>query len=179
MAVTSPPPTNCDTARPSLRAARRDAGGLASLRNGQAAGHCDLTRIARKRLFFASQRRVSGNRKVENTMNYSNREPCTDSLRASLLRSRDWRRRLKAKFPDDKRISRAAETLDRIAGETDNLTQEEWDSLSRHYDCSSGVWAESVSQAARDVEFRYDVRTFHGFINNLIGILSEQNVATN
>jgi hypothetical protein len=86
---------------------------------------------------------------------------------------------LKAKFPNDPRISRAAETLARIAGETDNLTEEEWASLSRHYDCSSSVWAESVSQAARDVEFRHDVRTFHAFINNLIGILSEQNVATN
>ncbi len=86
---------------------------------------------------------------------------------------------MKAKFPSDPRISRAAETLDRIAGEVNQLTDEEWTTLSRFYDWSSGVWAESVSQAARDVEFRRDVRTFHGFVNNLIGILSEQNVATN
>jgi hypothetical protein len=86
---------------------------------------------------------------------------------------------LKAKFPNDPRISRAAETLDRIAGETDSLTYEEWTTLSPFYDWSSGVWAESVSEAARDVEFRHDVRTFHAFVNNLIGILSEQNVATN
>jgi len=116
-------------------------------------------------------------RKVEKMTN-SNKQSCEDSLRTSLLRSRDWRRRLKAKFPNDQRISRAAETLDRIAGETDSLTDEEWDTLSPFYDWSSGAWAESVSQAARNVEFRHDVRTFHGFINNLIGILSEQNVSS-
>jgi hypothetical protein len=87
-------------------------------------------------------------------MNINDKQSCSDSLCASLLRTRDWRRSLKTKFPNDPRISRAAETLGRIAGETNDLTDEEWSTLSQFYNWSSGVWMEAVSQAARRVEFR-------------------------
>jgi hypothetical protein len=107
----------------------------------------------------------------------SNKQACSDSLATSLLRTRDWRRVMQAKFPNDPRNEAAALTLNRIAGETNNLTDEEWEFLKLHYDWSSGAWADSVSLASRRMEFRHDVRTFHAFINQLIGILSEQTVA--
>jgi hypothetical protein len=110
-------------------------------------------------------------------MTDSKKEACSYSLATSLLRTRDWRGVMKVKFPDDPRNEKARLTLDRIAGETDNLTDEEWASLKPHYDWSSGRWADAISLASRRVEFRHEVRTFHSFVSQLIGILSEQNVA--
>jgi hypothetical protein len=117
------------------------------------------------------------NSKSENIMSNSNKEACSYSLSTSLSRTCEWRGTMKVKFPNDPRNEKAQATLARIAGETDNLTSEEWDSLKDHYDWSSGVWADAISLASRRVEFRHDVRTFHEFVNQLIGILSEQNAA--
>jgi hypothetical protein len=72
-------------------------------------------------------------------MTDSNKEACSYSLATSVLRTRDWRNVMKVKFPNDPRNEKAAITLNRIAGETDNLTDEEWAFLKLHYDWSSGL----------------------------------------
>jgi hypothetical protein len=114
--------------------------------------------------------------KVEAQM-INSKQSCSDSLAASIMRTRDWRRGLKAKYPNDSRLGRAAETLDKLAGETHDLTDEQWTALQPFYNWSSGTWSDAVSLAGRRVEFQHNVRTFSAFVNQLIGILSEQNVA--
>jgi hypothetical protein len=108
----------------------------------------------------------------------NSKQNCIDSLSASLTRTANWRRALQAKYSNDPRNGRAAQTLDNLAGETNDLTDEAWSELKPFYSSSSGKWSDAVSQASRRVEFQRNVRTFPAFVNNLVGILSEQN-ATN
>jgi hypothetical protein len=107
----------------------------------------------------------------------NSKQSCSDSLSASLMRTRNWRRGLQAKYQNDTRLGQAVETLNRLAGETKDLTDEQWQALAPHYYWSSGTWADAVSMASRRVEFQHNVRTFSAFVNQLIDILSEQNVA--
>jgi hypothetical protein len=107
----------------------------------------------------------------------SNKQSCSDSLSASLTRTRDWRRSLQAKFLNDPRLGRSVDALEKLAGETNDLTDEQWLALSPFFDWSSGTWADAVSMASRHVGFQRNIRTFPAFIDNLVGILSEQNVA--
>jgi hypothetical protein len=72
-------------------------------------------------------------------------QSCTDSLSASLIRTRDWRRGLKAKYPNDPRLGKAAETLDKLAGQTNELSDEAWTAICPFYNWSSGTWADAVS----------------------------------
>jgi predicted aminopeptidase len=102
------------------------------------------------------------------------KQACTDSLASVLFRTRDWRLGLKGRYPDDPRLGKAAETLDRLAGETDQLSDEAWQVLAEYYNWSSAYWANSVSHAARRVEYSREVRTFSGFVNQLIAILRVQ-----
>jgi hypothetical protein len=109
---------------------------------------------------------------VKITMN--DKQSCEDSLYGSLTRTAVWRRRLLAKYPQDTRNGRAAETLEKIAGETNDLTDAQWEKLSKSYNWSSGIWADAVSLASRHVEFQRNVRTFPSFVDNLISILAEE-----
>jgi hypothetical protein len=107
----------------------------------------------------------------------NSKQSCEDSLCGSLTRTASWRRGLQAKYPGDGRNGKAAETLEKLAGETNDLTDAQWEKLSKDYNWSSATWADAVSLASRHVEFQRNVRTFPAFVNDLIGILSEQNPA--
>jgi hypothetical protein len=100
---------------------------------------------------------------------------CITDLSASLRRTAGWRRELQKKYSDH-RNQQAAETLDKLAGETNDLTDEAWLELKPYYNWASGTWSEAVSLAARHVEFR-SVRTFPDFVNRLVDILSQDSVA--
>jgi hypothetical protein len=107
-------------------------------------------------------------------MTINNKQSCIDNLCGSLTRTAIWRRGLQAKYPNDPRNGRAAETLEKIAGETNDLTDEAWSALSQFYSWSSVTWADAVSLASRHVEFQRNVRTFPAFVSNLVNILSGQ-----
>jgi predicted aminopeptidase len=110
-----------------------------------------------------------------NEMN--SKQSCSDNLCGSLTRTAVWRRGLQAKYANDPRNGKAAATLERLAAETNDLTDEQWTALKPYFNWSSGPWADAVSLASRHVEFQRNVRTFSAYINQLIGILSEQNAA--
>jgi hypothetical protein len=105
----------------------------------------------------------------------NSKQNCITDLSASLRRTASWRRELQNKF-NDPRNGRAAETLNKLAGETNGLTDEAWSELKQFYNWSSGTWSDAVSQASRHVEFR-NVQAFPDFVNRLVGILSPQSVA--
>jgi hypothetical protein len=103
----------------------------------------------------------------------TSKQNCIDDLCASITRSAAWRRALQTKF-NDPRNGRAADKLDQLAGETNDLSDEAWSELKPHYNWASGKWSEAVSQVSRQVEFRA-VNSLPAFVSALVGILSEQN----
>ena len=110
-------------------------------------------------------------------MTINSKQNCISDLCASILRTASWRRALQAKYINDPRNGRAAETLSRLADEAVNLSDEQWAELQPFYSWASQTWCEAVSQAARHVEFQRNIRTFPAFVQNLVCILSEQRVA--
>src|SRR5260370_376111 len=104
-----------------------------------------------------------------------NKLACLTDLSASLRRTAGWRRELHKKYPDV-RNGKAAETLDKLAAQTSDLTDQEWQALAPFYSWASGTWSEAVSAASRHVEFR-NIQTFPDFVNRLISILSQASVA--
>jgi hypothetical protein len=105
------------------------------------------------------------------------KQSCADNLCGSFARSAIWRRGLEAKYPNDPRNGRAADTLDRLADETNDLTDEAWLELKPYYSWSSPTWSDAVSLASRRVEFQRNVKTLPAYVDQLVGILSEQNAA--
>jgi hypothetical protein len=108
-------------------------------------------------------------------MTINSKQSCMDSLCGSFARSAIWRRGLKGKYPNDPRNGRAAETLDRLAAETNDLSDEAWSELKPYFNWSCGRWSDAVSLASRRVEFQRNVTTLPAYVNQLVGILSEQN----
>jgi hypothetical protein len=107
--------------------------------------------------------------------NNGNKQNCIDSLSGSLTRTANWRRALQTKF-NDPRNERAAVRLDKLASETNGLTDHAWSELQPFYNWSSPTWSEAVSAAARKVGF-HNVNTLPAFVSTLVGILSQPTVA--
>jgi hypothetical protein len=101
----------------------------------------------------------------------SKKQDCLDSLAKALLRTRDWRLGMRSKYPDDPRLVKSAKTLEKLAGETSELSDEAFLAISPYFNWSSAHWTNAVSLAARRVEYHHDVRTFSAFVNTLIAIL--------
>ena len=101
-------------------------------------------------------------------MTINSKQNCISDLCASILRTASWRRALQAKYINDPRNGRAAETLSRLADEAVNLSDEQWAELQPFYSWASQTWCEAVSQAARHVEFQRNIRTFPAFVQNLV-----------
>jgi hypothetical protein len=101
----------------------------------------------------------------------NNRANCIEDMSASVRRTAIWRRSLQVKYPDP-RNGRAADTLDRLANELPDMTDEEFSQLSPHYNWASGRWSDAVSATSRLVGYR-GVDTVPVFVNRLVGILSQ------
>jgi hypothetical protein len=106
----------------------------------------------------------------------NNKQSAISDLGASFRRTAIWRRELSKKFINDARNIRAAETLERLASEVNDLSDESWQALAGHYSWCSPAWSDAVSLASRYVEFR-NVKTLSGLIDCLVGILSPSSVA--
>jgi hypothetical protein len=105
-------------------------------------------------------------------MTINNKTNCSLDLSSSIRRTGAWRRELFKKFPGDNRNEAAAATLEQLAIDASNMTDDTWSELRQFYNWSSPTWSNAVSQASRNVEFR-GVRTFRAFIDCLVGILSQ------
>jgi hypothetical protein len=62
----------------------------------------------------------------------NNKQNCIDDLSSSILRSAKWRRQLQIKYPDP-RNGQAADKLETLAGETNDLTDEAWGELQKFF----------------------------------------------
>jgi hypothetical protein len=102
----------------------------------------------------------------------SSKSNCINDMSSSMARTANWRRQLQTKYLDDCRNTLAAEKLDQLADEVNDLSDEAWADLSPHYGWCSGKWSDAVSLASRHVVFR-NVTTLPAFISDLVGILSQ------
>jgi hypothetical protein len=61
---------------------------------------------------------------------------------------------------DDPRNMRAAKTLDQLATDVTNLTDQQWLELKPHFSWASEAWRNGLSQAARQVGFHHRATDF-------------------
>ena len=108
-------------------------------------------------------------------MIFNNKQSCAADISNSVRGSATWRRGLQAKYPNARNF-RAAATLDRIADEVYDMTDEQFKQLSRYYNWSSLTWSEAVSETSRLVGYR-GVDTLSDYINALAHTLSKSGVA--
>jgi len=101
-----------------------------------------------------------------------NKTDCVDCLVRSLERSSVWRRSLSAKFPDDPRNQRAAETLDTLAVQAARMTDEQFALLQPHFSWASPSWRAAVSTSCRQVGFHNRSKEFDSFARALVHELS-------
>jgi hypothetical protein len=92
-----------------------------------------------------------------------NKQSAITDLGASFRRTAIWRRELSKKYNDARNI-RAAETLERLANEVNDLNDETWLALAPHYSWCSPIWSDAVSLASRRVEFK-NVSTLSAFVD--------------
>jgi hypothetical protein len=90
-----------------------------------------------------------------------------------------WRGTTAARFPDDApRNLRAAETLNKLATESANLTDQQWLCLKSYFGgWASETWRNALTQTARQVGFFHRCRDLDSFISVLTHQLSQSNVA--
>jgi hypothetical protein len=103
----------------------------------------------------------------------NDKNDCIASLNACLTRTANWRRGLQAKYSDDVRNGRAADLLDKMADEANDMNDEVWELFKPYFNWTSGRWSDAVSQVARLVAFR-NVNTFSAFTRILTNILSQK-----
>jgi hypothetical protein len=103
-------------------------------------------------------------------MNYD-KQDCIDSITRALEGAATWRKNTAVRFSDDSRNIRAAETLERLAANAANLTDENWQELSPHFS-SSDAWRKGLSQTSRQVGFWHRAKNLDAFVNVLAHNLS-------
>ena len=74
----------------------------------------------------------------------TDKQSCADNMCGNFNRSAIWRRGLQAKYPNDLRIGKAVATLERLADETNDLTDEAWLELKPYYSWSSPTWSDAA-----------------------------------
>jgi hypothetical protein len=107
-----------------------------------------------------------------------NKTDCAESIAQYLERTGVWRRSLAAKFPDDVRNPRAAETLEKLSVAAADLTDSQWELLKPNYGgWNSETWRSALSQAARQVGFGFRQKRFESFVRLLLSQFSKTEIA--
>jgi hypothetical protein len=90
----------------------------------------------------------------------NDKQDCIESIARVLERTSAWRKAISVNFPDDPRNMRAAKTLDQLATDVTNLTDQQWLELKPHFSWASEAWRNGLSQAARQVGFHHRATDF-------------------
>jgi hypothetical protein len=108
----------------------------------------------------------------------NDKQDCIDSIAKALELTSAWRKAIAVNFKNDPRNMRAAETLDKLAIEANNLSDDQWSDLQPHFGgWASEKWRSSLSQAARSVGFHHRAKDFSIFTKVLVEQLSQSNPA--
>jgi hypothetical protein len=93
---------------------------------------------------------------------------CVESITRALERSSVWRKSLAARFPEDGRNLRAAQTLENLAIDAADMTDEQFTTLSSHYGWASEKWRSALNDTARGIGFHIRTRQFDIFLKALL-----------
>ena len=108
----------------------------------------------------------------------NDKNDCIESITRALEGSSAWRKAISVGFPDDPRNMRASETLDELAADADNLTDEHWRVLRPYFGgWASETWRSGLSKTARQVGFYHRAKNFDVFVKALAHNLSSLSVA--
>lgn len=103
----------------------------------------------------------------------NDKQDCIDSIAKVLERTAAWRNAIAVNFKNDPRNMRAFETLEKLAVDAANLTDEQWADLKPHFGgWASEKWRNGLSQAARSVGFHHRAKDFGIFTKVLVEQLS-------
>jgi hypothetical protein len=107
----------------------------------------------------------------------NDKQDCIESIAKVLEGTSSWRKSLSTRFPDDPRNMRAAKTLDQLAVDVVNLTDEQWSELKPHFGgWASERWRGGLSQTARQVGFHNRAKDVSFFLKVLVQNLSPLSV---
>ena len=109
---------------------------------------------------------------AETEVIFQEKQDCIESIIKILEQTSAWRKAITAKFPNDPRNKRAAETLDSLADQAAGMTDEQWESLKSYYSWSSESWRNAVNHTARGVAFHYRSADLKFFVKALVEQLS-------
>jgi hypothetical protein len=108
----------------------------------------------------------------------NDKQDCIDSIAKVLERTAAWRKAIAVNFPEDPRNMVAAATLEKLAVDVANLTDEQWSALKPHFSgWNSEKWRNTLSQVARSVGFFHRAKDFNFFAKVLVQQLSLSGVA--
>jgi hypothetical protein len=120
----------------------------------------------------------AGHSKPETEKMILEKQDCITSIAEALNRTSVWRKSLVVKFADDPRNAPASATLDKLATDISQLSDEQWFELKPYFGgWASESWRKGLSQAARQVGFHHKARDFKAFVKSLIVVMSLPSVA--
>lgn len=93
---------------------------------------------------------------------------CIESITKALKNTSTWRKSLTIRWPDDPRNALASGSLDQLAADAVNLTDEQWSELQAHYGWASETWRNSLNQTARQVGFFHRAGDLASFVRALL-----------
>lgn len=82
------------------------------------------------------------------------KEDCLAELPHIMRRTAQWRMKLAEQYPDDLRNLRAAEKLEELADDADEIPDVIWSELAPFCNPVGMRWQTAVSQINRDIRFR-------------------------
>jgi hypothetical protein len=107
----------------------------------------------------------------------NDKQDCIESIAGILEKTSAWRSSTAAKFPGDPHNAKAAETLNQLAIDAANLTDEQWNDLQPYFGWASQTWRDGLVQAARLVGFAHREKNFNSFVRSVIRQLPHSSVA--
>jgi hypothetical protein len=93
---------------------------------------------------------------------------CLEYLSRSLIRTSEWRRTQAARFPNDLRNERAANSLRQLANTASQISDDQWRLLSPLFNPKDDRWCDLVARCSRDVGFRSNPETFADYMETII-----------
>jgi hypothetical protein len=132
----------------------------------------------RRAFRVATASNYAGLSKPETEKMILDKQDCIASIAEALNRTSVWRKSLVAKFADDPRNVLAAATLDKLAINISQLTDEQWFELKPYFGgWAAESWRKGLSKAARQVGFHHKARDVKAFVKSLIFVMSLPSVA--
>jgi hypothetical protein len=96
----------------------------------------------------------------------SDKEEIVETIIRVVERTKTWRSTLATKYPNDRRNSRAVETLGMLAVEAPSLTDLQFRELEPHFNTwDSENWRNALNEAARSVAFHNRTKDLAAFLN--------------